>query len=385
MDSTHIIDKRSSLFKMFIAKQLLKFVPTSRTIAVAGSVGKSTTIEAVKNILEDDSKKILVTATNNNEYIQNFASTLLKVRPNIENIILELGIDSVGDVEFYLKYISPKVLLIPQLEYPLRKNLPNLDDVLNEYTKLINSLDNQTVLILNYDDPLVRKLAEKTHLETIFFGTDKENCHIWAGNIKITNYQTTFELNYGVERVEITSRLLGAHHIYPLLAAAAFGLNLGYPLTRVKKSLEKIEPLEHRLQVFKGFNDTTILDDSFSSHPHSLEKAIETLNYIPARRRILVLSEIKNLGEKAEKHHRDIAVKIFKEKIDLVFLMGGDTNYIADELDKLGFISERMEKDLQNPQAVAKLLKNLAKGDVVLIKGDRTARLDEVAKKIAKK
>ncbi len=70
--------------------------------------------------------------------------------------------------------------------------------------------------------------------------------------------------------------------------------------------------------------------------------------------------------------------------MDLVFLGGGDTKYITDELNNLGFLSDRIEYNLQNPQIVSKLLKILSKGDVVLVKGSRAVRLDEVVQRITK-
>src|SRR5207253_2898142 len=101
--------------------------------------------------------------------------------------------------------------------------------------------------------------------------------------------------------------------------------------------------------------------------------------------RILVLGETKELGKFSESLHRKIAQKIFKDRVDLVFLGTGETRYIVDELVSLGFLPEKMETNLQNPQIVAKLLKVLNKGDVCLIKGSRSLRLDEVVARVSKK
>jgi len=106
---------------------------------------------------------------------------------------------------------------------------------------------------------------------------------------------------------------------------------------------------------------------------------------VPARRRVLVLGEMRELGQYSEKLHRQIAQRIYKEKLDLIFLGQGDAQIIADELRSLGFWEERMESNLQNSELVTKLLKTLGKGDVCLIKGSKAVRLDEVVKRIAKK
>src|SRR3989338_8138933 len=93
---------------------------------------------------------------------------------------------------------------------------------------------------------------------------------------------------------------------------------------------------------------------------------------------------MRELGEFSEKLHREVGQKIYKEKIDIVFLGQGEAEIIAGELKDLGFWEERVESNLQNSQLVSKLLKTLGKGDVCLIKGSRAVRLDEVVKRITK-
>ncbi|MCR4306272.1 MAG: hypothetical protein NUV73_04280, partial [Candidatus Daviesbacteria bacterium] len=233
--------------------------------------------------------------------------------------------------------------------------------------------------------PNSKKLAELCKGSVLYFGTDPKNCTVWADNLKIENFQTTFELNHGVERVKVNFKPLGLHQIYPALAAAVLGIIHGIPLTKIKLALETVEPTEHRLQVLPGPNDSILLDDTYNSSPAAIDSAIDTLLAIPARRRILCLGEMRELGSFSEKLHRQVAQRIYKEKIDLVFLGQGDAQIIADELKSLGFWEERIESNLQNSQFVAKLLKTLDKNDVCLIKGSRAVRLDEVVRRITKK
>ena len=157
------------------------------------------------------------------------------------------------------------------------------------------------------------------------------------------------------------------------------------PLTKIKIALESVKSSDHRMQVIEGPNNSIIIDDTENSSPASIEASIDTLQQINARRRVLVLGEMRGLGQYSESLHRQIAQKIFKEKIDLVFLGQANAQIIAQELTSLGFWEERFFANLQNSQIVPKLLKNLRKGDIVLIKGDKSIRLDEVVKRIAKK
>lgn len=380
--------KRGHLARIFLAKQYAKLFPRSLFIGITGSVGKTTTTIACKEVLATKFETLSTTDTNkatvNLDPIFNLPMTILKIRRKTQKILLELGIEYPGEMEFYLNLVKVGTGIVTRIYYQHAEFLGDIENILAEKGKLIESLPKDGYAILNFDDPLVRKLGEKTEAEVVFFGTDPKNCHIWAGNLKIENFQTVFELNYGVERIEVKSNLLGFHQIYPLLAATALGLSCGISLTSIKKALENIEPAEHRMQVISGHSGSIIIDDTYNAAPIAVEEALETLNQISARRRIVILGEMRELGEYSIQMHQQIARKIYKDKVDLVFLGGGEAKYIYEELIKLGFNPDRIESNLQNPQIVSKLLKVLAKGDVVLVKGARGVRLDEVVKRISK-
>lgn len=139
------------------------------------------------------------------------------------------------------------------------------------------------------------------------------------------------------------------------------------------------------MQVVVGPNGSIILDDTYNCSPAALDAAIDVLLALPARRRIVVLGEMRELGKYSPDLHQQVARRIYKEKLDAVYLTGEETAIIADELKALGFWEEKLESNLQIGQIVSKLLKTLGKGDVCLVKGSRVVRLDEVVKRIAKK
>lgn len=379
----HRFKKPFHLLRITLAKNYAKLFPSSMFIGVTGSVGKTMTTQACEAVLSLK-YKTLSTAPNLDPVL-NIPTTILKIKPSTKKVILEMGIEYKNEMDYYLSLVRPKIAVVSRIAFAHTEYLGGLEEIIEEKGKLVEQLGADGIAILNWDDPNSRKLSTKCKGEVVFYGTDPKNCNIWAGNIKIENFRTTFELNYGVERVQIDYQLLGDHQIYPALAAAALGVIEGMALTRIKKGLESIQPVEHRLVPVLGPNGSIILDDTYNSSPSAVEAAIDTLLKVPARRRVLVLGEMKELGKYSEELHRQIAQKIYKEKIDLVFLGQGEVLFIADELKQLGFYEERLESGLQNSQIVAKLIKNLSRGDVCLIKGSRAVRLDEVVKRISKK
>lgn len=371
------------LLKIYLAKQYAKFYPADMFIGVVGSVGKTTCVAACSAVL---SQKYKTLATKPNlDPILNIPATLLNLNPRVKKVILEMGIEYKGEMDFYLSLIRPKTAIYTKISYAHSEYLGGINEIVQEKGKLIESLDKDGVAILNFDDPYSKKLAKSCKGTIVYYGTDPGSCTVWAGNIKIENFATTFELNLGVERVKVYLQLLGAHQVYPVLAAAALGVVCDIPLTKIKLALESIEPSEHRMQVFQGPNGSIILDDTYNCSPSALDSAIDTLLSVPARRRVIVLGEMRELGKYSESLHRQVAQRIYKEKLDFVFLGQGETQIIADELQGLGFWEERLECGLQNSQLVSKLLRTLTKGDVCLIKGSRAVRLDEVVKRIARK
>lgn len=371
------------LMRIFLARQYAKLYDRKKFIGVTGSVGKTTCVSACKAVLAQKFK--VITTKPNLDPILNIPTTILQMSPKIQKCVLEMGIEYPGEMDFYLSLIRPKIAIVTRIAYAHSQFLGDISGIANEKGKLLEQLPVDGVAILNWDDLETRKLSEKCKGNIVYFGTDPQNCNIWAGNLKIENFRTIFELNLGVERVKVEYKLLGKHNVYPALAAAALGVVYDIPLTKIKLALETIEPFEHRMQPMAGPSGSIIIDDTYNSSPSSCEEAIDTLLQFPARRRVVVLGEMRELGEYSDALHREIARKLYKDKIDLVFLGTGETHAIADELRSLGILDERVEADLQNPKIVAKLLKTLGKGDVCLIKGSRATRLDEVVKRIAKK
>lgn len=378
-----VLKKPMHLLRIYLAKQYAKLYPQEMFIGVTGSVGKTTCVQIAAAVLSQKFKTL--TTRPNLDPVLNIPITLLKLNPTVKKVILEMGVEYKGEMDFYLSLIKPKTVIFTKISYAHNEYLGSINEILQEKGKLIESLGEEGVAVLNWDDINSKKLAARCKGSTIYYGTDPKACTVWAGNIRIENFMTTFELNLGVERVKVNFKLLGSHQVYPALAATTLGVIYDIPLTKIKLALESIEPSEHRLEVLAGPNNAIVLDDTYNSSPAALDAAIDTLLQVPARRRILVLGEMKELGKYSDQLHRQVAQRIYKEKLDLVFLGLGDAQIIADELKSLGFWEERVDANLQNSQLVSKLLKILGKGDVCLIKGSRAIRLDEVVKRITKK
>lgn len=376
------IKKPAHFLRFSLARRFVSFFPRSNFIGITGSVGKTTTTIACKAVLSE--KFNTISTKESLDSVFNIPITVLQARPKIKKVILEMGIEYPGEMDFYLSLVQPATAIVTRIFFAHSEFLGGVEEIASEKAKLVKQLPKDGFAILNWDDVYTRQLAKETSAQVIYYGFDQKNCNVWASHIRLVNGQTTFELNYGVERVEVTMNLLGRHMVYSALAAASLGISCGLSLIIIKRGLEKIKAAPHRLQLVDGLGGWNVLDDTYNASPAAVEEAINVLNELSAHRRILVLGEMKELGIYSEQLHRSIAQKIYKDKVDFVILGGGDACLIGDELLKLGFPVERMEVNLSNGQIVNRVIKIAGKGDLILVKGSHAVKLDEVVKRISK-
>lgn len=384
----NLFKRRAYALKFYLAKQYSRLIPSAKIIAVTGTLGKTTTVSLLESIL---SSKMVLPKTSKKglqSQLDNFielSNSVFRIGPKVEKAVLELDPKTVKEVDNLRQFIKYNCLLITQFS-DLKDSFPEISEkAIDAYEELVKLLPLDGTLILNWEDSQVRRFADKFDGQGIvFFGFDSKNCHVWASNLRIENLQTVFELNYGVERVEVRSNLLGYHQVIPVLAAASAAINLGFSLISIKKGIEKVESLPGRMQVVSGVNNSVIVDDTYDGEIKGFLEALQTINLVPARRRIVVLGEMLSDIKTSEKAHTLIAREIYSNKIDLVLLGSGQAKIVEAELTNLGFISERMMSGLQNPGIVSNLIKILGKGDVVLIKGHPNLKYSEIVKKITK-
>lgn len=362
--------------KLFFAKQYLKILPNISYIGVTGDFYESTTAMACQKVigLKIIEPVVLQIGKNNN-----LASSLFKISSKSKKVIVELNLEKTNEIEKIINLFKFSILVVNGVTND-SNDLTSSDG--QKLIKILGNKNNETTLIVNWDNLALRKYIEDKNIKASYFGLDPKFCHVWASNIKIENFQTVFELNYGVERVEVKSLFLGGFQLYPLLAAAAVGIELGLNLSAIKKALELISPLDQHYKVMAGFNDSVVIDDTYHNFSRYFDQALDTLNVLPARRRILILGDTETESQK--KDFKKIAQKIFKDRLDLVFLSGPIAKPISDELLSLGFLEDRLFIDLQNPQITSNLLKSLLKGDIVLVKGSKLGTMKDIVKKLAK-
>jgi len=368
--------------RAFLAKNWTKLNSQAEIIGITGSVGKTTTKEAIIKVLGERFK--VVGSIGNLDPVFNIPITLLKIRPWTKKVVLELGVEYPGEMDFYLSLIKPKIGVVTRIYWTHTEFLGDLNGVINEKGKLLEALPKDGWAVLNDNDQYIKEMAKKTGAKIFWFGTHP-HCQVQIADFIHQGIEgSEFILKNSKESVTIRWKLLGEHNTASAAAAASVGILAGLKLGEIKKGLEKIEPQPHRLNVVPGPNRSLMLDDSYNSSPEAAMMALETLRSLSHQSKAFaVLGDMLELGNYSEQGHREVGQKVVQENVDYLFTIGDQAKIIADEAQKFGAKNVIEAKDQTE---IKKKLRDLArKDDLILVKGSRATNLDQLVQDLTSK
>ena len=387
----------------FLAKHRLKKInPT--VIGITGSIGKTTTKEAIATVLSEkfcvyQSKKSFNTDIGMLLAIldlpSGFSSPISWIfilaraawnafiqRAHYDFFVLEYGADRPGDIDALLKITQPHIGIITGIA-PVHigeKQFKNTDAVFNEKKKLIASLREKDFAIVNGDDHLLQQISPLIcNKHTYGFETNNE---IFADNIDEDLHGTTAVIHYKNKKFTVKLSVLGAQHVLAVLPAIVIALHYKMELVRIQKALEKFSLPPGRMNKIAGINGSTLIDSSYNASLKTVEGALRLLKHLPARRRIAVLGSMNELGALSESAHRQLG-NIVPNTCDILVTVGKSAQFIAEETLKNGFPEGKM-KSFDTAETAGQYLEaHLKKGDLVLFKGSQNdVRLERAIKMV---
>ncbi len=347
-----------------VAKHWIKLFPHVEIIGITGSVGKTSTKDATALVLAQKFRVIRSEA--NIDPLINIPRTLLSVIPTTEKVVLELGVQHRGEMQYYLSAVRPWVGVLTNIGWTHTEFFGDAEGVKEEKGQLITSLPKRGYAVLNFNDPLVRALGSKTNATVFYYGSDS-TCDLWYNHVQPSLSGTKLQLHYRQESVEVTYPLLGRHQALSAVAASAVGIVEGISLLTIRRGLTAMTPAPHRFQAVAGPNGSTIIDDSYSASPPATLAAIGSVAEFPAKRRIAVLGEMKELGLLREQAHRQVGEELLKKRFDTLIAYGKGATCIADAVG--GKMEVREETSLARIRSW--LITHAQPDDLILVKGSR--------------
>jgi len=398
----------------FEAKKIIgKYQP--KVITITGSVGKTSTKKAISLLLEKYFTVWGGSGNLNTEFgvpltfmgekkgggasfwewfkiiISGFGLILIRRKDYPKVIVAEIGADKPGDISYLTGLVRPDISVVTMIgETPAHiGNYESLEQFIAEETKIVEILEEDSFAILNFDDPLVRNMKEKTKARVIYFGFGD------GADVKIEGFMTETKKNndaevpYGVsfklsfqgksQRIHLPY-CLGKPSAYSVAASFASGMVMGLNLDRAPDIFRDLRPEKGRMNLIE-VNGCFILDDTYNASPVATISALETLSSLLGKRRIAVLGDMKELGERSISSHRQIG-EMVSQTCNLLITIGDLAEEIKEGAINAGMDIEDTSHYATNKEVVDKLKILLQAGDLVLIKGSRSMGMEEIVKKI---
>jgi UDP-N-acetylmuramoyl-tripeptide--D-alanyl-D-alanine ligase len=340
-------------------------------IAITGSAGKTTTKEITAHVLAQKFKVLKSQGNLNNHF--GLPLQLLKLKPQHEVAVFEMGMSHAGEIEALAKIAKPDTGAVTCVAPVHLESFASVADIARAKYELIQSLPRDGTAVLNADDPFVSQFGRDFHGKVVTFGIDSASrCDVWAEAIESRGESGTgFVLATNGDKTQVRFPLLGKHNVMNALAASAVALQQGMSVNEIGRALATAKPADKRGETLH-LASATIINDCYNSNPTALKAMMDVLRAMPGKRHILVAGEMLELGPTGPQLHHECGVYA-KGKADWLIGVRGLARQIVEGAASVGVKAEFAE----TPQAAAELLAGeLQSGDVVLMKASRGVRLE---------
>lgn len=354
-------------------------------VGITGSVGKTTTKEIVANVLAQRYMTLRSPGNLNNEI--GLPLTLLRLTPEYERVVLEMGMYALGEIAHLCDLARPRIGVVTNVGSSHLERLGAIERIAEAKSELIRALPPAAeggVAVLNADDPRARAMAGLTRARVVTYGLNPA-AHVWADEIVSEGLDgIRFRIHSGHEAFYLHLPMLGRHSVHTALTATAVGLADGLTWVEIIAGLEK-QVGQLRLIVAPGLRDTTLVDDTYNASPESMLAALTLLEDIARQavdtphRAIAVLGDMLELGNYEERGHRLVGGRAAQvlEGGKLV-AVGSRARWIAEEAIVEGLPPADVHTTSSNLDAIAVLQGLIQPGDIILIKGSRALGMESI-------
>jgi UDP-N-acetylmuramoyl-tripeptide--D-alanyl-D-alanine ligase len=361
-----------------VAANYRKSLPL-RVLAITGSNGKTSTKDFAAAVL---GRRFRVTKTqgNFNNHV-GLPRTMLEATSQDEVAVWEIGMNHPGEVAALAKIAAPDAALITNIGIAHIEFMGSREAIAAEKGALAEAIGPQGSIILNADDPFSKNIAARTHAKVIFAGTTAGT--IRAGEITQSAHGSDFTILEGAHRCRAQLPVPGLHMVQNAMLAVAAGRLFGLSLEEAAAGLVAAPLAKARLQI-RQIGGVQFIDDSYNANPDSMKAALRTLVELDADgKRIAVLGEMRELGKESARGHREVGETAAELGVDQLIAIGDMGAAIAEAAQQAGL--EKTAAVGSISEAAEMLTEITAPGDLVLIKGSRTARTERVLEEFAKR
>ncbi len=352
-----------------------------KVIGITGSVGKTSTKEMLASILERK-WKVLKNAMNYNNEI-GVPLTIFRMDSSHEVLILEMAMRGLGEIRRLASIAKPDIGVITNIGVSHIERLGSQSAIAEAKCELLDELPTDGIAILNAEDGYFPVVCKRYTGKIVSFGSS-EDADVIGTRIKVSNNgRCDFVVLIEGGAIDVKLPVPGSHNVYNALAAAAVSVAMGVDLFTVRDGLESFDLPAMRMELVESKGGYGILNDAYNANPASMSAALRTLHALKDRnRKIAVLGDMLELGDYGPKAHKDIGSMVSGYGIDMLATVGELARKIADGARDKGFPEDSIRSYSSSAEAGIDLKNLVAKGDVVLVKGSRGMKMEQIVRSL---
>lgn len=356
---------------------------TGPVAAVTGSAGKSSTRDMIAVLLGDHTLKAPASFNN----LLGVSKTLCLLEEQHQKLVLEVGMNHLGEIKEICEKFCPTAGLITNVGDAHIGHLGSKENIFRAKKELFDFLGSSPKTLgvaVNVDDPFVLRAAQEaipSSVKKVTYSSQKKEADVRILEKALDPNTCYLNLKIEIQKevFSVACRLFGLHHAENAAAAVALAALLGVNTKDIGKRLEKLAPAPHRGEISQLKDQVTLIDESYNSNPSALKSSMHSLGQVnPKRRRLIVIGEMRELGDFSEKLHREAAhhlVQSCGSAPATLLTVGKNAAFIGEELKKMESALETAHVET-HAQAVEAVKQKLKSGDVLFVKGSHGVRLD---------
>lgn len=343
----------------------------ARVVALTGSSGKTSVKEMTAAILSQCGNTLYTAGNLNNDI--GVPMTLLRLTPEHEFAVIELGANHQGEIAWTVNLTRPEAALVNNLAAAHLEGFGSLEGVAKAKGEIYTGLPANGIAIMNADNnDWLNWKSVIGDRKTWRFSPNAANSDFTATNIHVTSHGTEFTLQTPTGNVDVLLPLPGRHNIANALAASSLAMAVGAPLSAIKAGLANLKAVPGRLFPVQLAENKLLLDDSYNANVGSMTAAVQVLSEMPGYR-VMVVGDMAELGDESEACHTEVGEAAKASGIDRVLSAG----HLSKNISQASGVGEHFA---DKAALITRLRALVAEQQIVtvLVKGSRSAAMEEV-------
>ncbi len=361
-----------------LASEWRKRFSLLRLAAITGSNGKTTAKEMTWSIVSLKYPTLKNSGNFNN--LIGLPLTLFRLEASYKAAVVELGMNDFGEIRRLTEIASPDIGAITNIGRAHLEKLGGVEGVARAKGELVEGFDENRTFVVNADDPWINKIAADVRCRKVTYGIRSRGTSLSAGKIEQSDFSgIKFYMNAEGKEFPVRLKGIGLHNVMNALCAAGIALSFGCGTDEIQEGLESFTPEKMRLEILETPSGFRVINDTYNANPESIRSAVDELMRLKGSgKAIAVLGDMLELGRASESEHAGIGEYLSASGVDFVITYGKFGNCVLKGAGNSvnGYHANTHEEAADTLTEIAE------RGDLVLIKGSRGMRMEEVTNRL---